>query len=156
MAEQLSTTKRSGFMMGTNPMIRKLSKVQETDSANSCSYAGITVKLVYFMVVVLAGVLLNVIMAGKWGGELLPVDNEILRTITVNEAIAVGVAALMLVIMPFVALIRVTIPVSGAGNYNDYNVVVTLTAKVYGASGDWTLPVNAHFTKIDGVWYSHN
>ena len=114
MAEQLSTTKSSGFMMGTNPMIRKLSKVQETDSANSCSYAGITVKLVYFMVVVLAGVLLNVIMAGKWGGELLQVDNEILRTITVNEAIAVGVAALMLVIMPFVALIRVTIPVSGA------------------------------------------
>ena len=33
---------------------------------------------------------------------------------------------------------------------------VTLTAKVYGASGDWTLPVNARFTKIDGVWYSHN
>ena len=33
---------------------------------------------------------------------------------------------------------------------------VTLTAKVYGASGDWTLPVNAHFTKIDGEWYSHN
>ena len=33
---------------------------------------------------------------------------------------------------------------------------VTLTAKVYGASGDWTLPVNTRFTKIDGVWYSHN
>ena len=33
---------------------------------------------------------------------------------------------------------------------------VTLTAKVYGASGDWTLPVNARFTKIDEVWYSHN
>ena len=33
---------------------------------------------------------------------------------------------------------------------------VTLTAKVYGASGDWTLPVNACFTKIDGEWYSHN
>ena len=33
---------------------------------------------------------------------------------------------------------------------------VTLTAKVYGASGDWTLPVNARFTKIDKVWYSHN
>ena len=33
---------------------------------------------------------------------------------------------------------------------------VTLTARVYGASGDWTLPVNARFTKIDGVWYSHN
>ena len=33
---------------------------------------------------------------------------------------------------------------------------VTLTAKVYGASGEWTLPVNARFTKIDGEWYSYN
>ncbi len=33
---------------------------------------------------------------------------------------------------------------------------VTLTAKVYGASGSWTLPVNAHFTKIDGQWIAHN
>ena len=33
---------------------------------------------------------------------------------------------------------------------------VTLTAKVYGASGSWTLPVKAHFTKIDGQWIAHN
>ena len=33
---------------------------------------------------------------------------------------------------------------------------VTLTAKVYGASGDWTLPVHARFTKINGEWISHN
>ena len=33
---------------------------------------------------------------------------------------------------------------------------VTLTAKVYGASGSWTRPVNAHFTKIDGQWIAHN
>ena len=33
---------------------------------------------------------------------------------------------------------------------------VTLTARVYGASGSWTLPVNAHFTKIDGQWIAHN
>ncbi len=33
---------------------------------------------------------------------------------------------------------------------------VTLTAKVYGASGSWTLPVNAHFTKIGGQWIAHN
>lgn len=29
---------------------------------------------------------------------------------------------------------------------------VTLTAKVYGISGSWTLPTNAHFEKIDGEW----
>ena len=33
---------------------------------------------------------------------------------------------------------------------------VTLTAKVYGASGSWTLPVNARFTRIDGQWIAHN
>ena len=33
---------------------------------------------------------------------------------------------------------------------------VTLTAKVYGASGSWTLPVNAHFTKTGGQWIAHN
>ena len=33
---------------------------------------------------------------------------------------------------------------------------VTLTAKVYGASGSWTLPVNAHFTRINGQWIAHN
>lgn len=33
---------------------------------------------------------------------------------------------------------------------------VTLTARVYGASGSWTLPVHARFTKIDGQWTAHN
>ena len=33
---------------------------------------------------------------------------------------------------------------------------VTLTAKVYGASGSWTLPVNAYFTRINGQWIAHN
>ena len=33
---------------------------------------------------------------------------------------------------------------------------VTLTAKVYGTSGSWTLPVNAHFTRINGQWIAHN
>ncbi len=42
------------------------------------------------------------------------------------------------------------------GNEAVLSASVTLTAKVYGASGEWTLPVNAHFTKIDGEWYSHN
>ncbi len=33
---------------------------------------------------------------------------------------------------------------------------VTLTAKVYGASGSWTLPVNARFTRTGGQWIAHN
>ncbi len=42
------------------------------------------------------------------------------------------------------------------GDEATLTVSVTLTAKVYGASGSWTLPVNAHFTKNDGRWIAHN
>ena len=28
----------------------------------------------------------------------------------------------------------------------------TLDARVYGASGSWTLPTNAHFVEVDGKW----
>lgn len=33
---------------------------------------------------------------------------------------------------------------------------VTLTAKVYGMSGSWTLPVNAHFERINNEWIYTN
>ena len=42
------------------------------------------------------------------------------------------------------------------GNEATLIASVTLTAKVYGASGDWTLPVHGHFVKIDGEWYPRN
>ena len=46
--------------------------------------------------------------------------------------------------------------ISVDGNEAVLSASVTLTARVYGASGRWTLPVNVHFTKIDGQWYAHN
>ena len=111
----ISTTKSgNSFLLGTNPVIRKLAKIDETDSENSCSYAGISMKLLYFMVMVMAGILLNAIMGGKWGGEVIKTDS-IEKLLTVNEVIAVGVAALVLIISPILAaLIKVTIPVTGA------------------------------------------
>ncbi len=38
------------------------------------------------------------------------------------------------------------------GNTATLKADVTLTAKVYGISGSWTLHVNPHFEKIDGEW----
>lgn len=32
----------------------------------------------------------------------------------------------------------------------------TLTAKVYGISGRWTLPTQAHFVRVDNVWKQCN
>ncbi len=114
MAETLSTTRNKGFLMGTNPIIRKLSRIEETDSEHSCSYAGISTKLLYFMLMVLAGVLLNVIMGGRWGGEVVQIES-ITKVITKNEIIALVIAFLVMVVSPILAtFIKITIPVTGA------------------------------------------
>ena len=44
--------------------------------------------------------------------------------------------------------------VSINGDEATMNASVTLTAKVYGSSGEWTLPANAYFKKINNIWYS--
>ena len=115
MADSLSSTQKSGgYFFGSNPIIRKLSRIQETDAENSCSYAGIVVKLAYFMLMVLAGILLNAIMAGKWGGEVITLSEQGFSA-TYNEIIALGIAALSLIVAPILAvLIKITIPVTGA------------------------------------------
>lgn len=114
MAETLSTTRNKSFLMGTNPIIRKLSRIEETDSEHSCSYAGISTKLLYFMLMVLAGVLLNVIMGGRWGGEVVQIES-ITKVITKNEIIALVIAFLVMVVSPILAtFIKITIPVTGA------------------------------------------
>ena len=115
MSDSLSQTKRTGsFLFGSNPIIRKLARIDETDAENSCSYAGIALKLGYFMLMVLAGILLNAVMAGRWGGEIIALSEEAF-TITSNEAIALGIAAVALIVAPILAVfIKITIPVTGA------------------------------------------
>lgn len=106
--------RRSSFLMGSNPVIRKLARIEETDAENSCSYAGIALKLGYFMLMILAGILLNAVMAVRWGGEIIALSEEAF-TITSNEAIALGIAAVALIVAPILAVfIKITIPVTGA------------------------------------------
>lgn len=116
MARMLASnnTGSSGFLLNSNPIIRKLSKVEETDAENSCTYSGIQTKLIYFMVMIFVGILLNAIMAGRWGGETYVLKEQGI-VFTTHEAIAVVVAALTLIVSPILAtLIRITIPVTGA------------------------------------------
>ena len=116
MARMLASnnTGSSGFLLNSNPIIRKLSKVEETDAENSCTYSGIQTKLIYFMVMIFVGILLNAIMAGRWGGETYVLKEQGI-VFTTHEAIAVVIAALTLIVSPVLAsLIQVTIPVTGA------------------------------------------
>ena len=116
MANTLETnnTRSTGFLLNSNPMIRRLSRVQETDAENCCTFSGIKIKLLYFMVMLFIGIALNVYMAGKWGGDLILLEEQGV-IIATHEAIAVVIAALLLIVSPILAaLIRITIPVSGA------------------------------------------
>ena len=111
---ETNNTRRTGFLLNSNPIIRRLSRVQETDAENCCTFSGIKVKLVYFMVMLFIGIALNVFMTGRWGGDLIVLEEQGFA-ITSYEAIAVVIAALMLIVSPILAaLIRVTIPVTGA------------------------------------------
>ena len=42
------------------------------------------------------------------------------------------------------------------GDYANLTGSTTLNARVYGMSGSWTLPTNAHFVRMDGKWIQCN
>ena len=133
MAESLATESRNnGFLLNSNPIIRRLSKVQETDSENSCSYRGIQVKLIYFMIMIFIGVALNIAMAGKWGGEIIRLEEQGIA-FTSHEIIALVIAGLALILSPILAtFIRVTIPVTGALFCASTGYVIGWAASAFG------------------------
>ena len=108
----VSENKRSsGFFLNPNPIIRRLSRVQETGAENSCTYSGIQVKLIYFMVMIFVGIALNAI---NWGGDPIVIGEPAI-SIPMYEGLAVLIAALLLIVSPILAaFVRVTIPVTGA------------------------------------------
>ena len=158
MAKTLSTAQtKGGFMFGSNPIIRKLSRIEETDSENCCSFGGIITKLIYFMVMVMAGILLNAVMAGRWGGETLKLT-EAAITVTYNEAIALVVAAITLIASPILAmLIKITIPVTGALFCASTGFVISWAGSTFGkeyASTIWlALLVTAVVVILMGFLY---
>ena len=116
MANTLETnnTRSTGFLLNSNPIIRRLAKVQETDAENSCTFIGIKVKLLYFMIVLAIGIALNFFMAGRWGGDPIVFEEQGI-VIMGHEAVAVVIAGLLMIVSPILAaFIRVTIPVTGA------------------------------------------
>ncbi|MBP5551981.1 MAG: Bax inhibitor-1/YccA family protein [Spirochaetales bacterium] len=134
MARTLAAEKSSGtgFLFNPNPIIRRLSRVQDTDSENCCTYSGIQAKLVYFMIMVFIGVALNLIMAGRWGGQIINLQEQGI-VLTSHEAIAVVVAALALIVSPILAtFIRITIPVTGALFCASTGFVIAWAATAFG------------------------
>ena len=111
----------SGHLINSNPIIRRLTKIQETDSTDCCSYAGITRKLIFFLLVTATGVAISLIL--KLAGTLSagdPLFSDVLyeggQTITIysHELAALAVCGIIMLICPLLAtFIRPTIPVTG-------------------------------------------
>ena len=117
----MAEMKRSGnHLLGENPIIRRLSKINEYGSDYACTYKGIAGKLVFFLLFTALGVGLCVFMkmTGAFGGELVmnqPVyEDGSPVVIYSNELIYVAIAGIVSFIAPLLAtFIRATIPVTG-------------------------------------------
>jgi len=114
-------TNQTNHLLAQNPIIRRLTKITETDDTDHCTYAGITRKLIFFVLMIVVGVAANLVMklsGTVLGGEILfdqPLfedgANVVIRS---NEAIVIIVCAVIFVVAPILAvLIRPTIPVTG-------------------------------------------
>lgn len=131
MADNFATRVADSYFLRTNPVIGKLARVQDTDAEVSCTYAGIAGKLLYFMGMMVFGIVLCMLLSyipggeGAYSAEGMPISSVGLAVLFI--------AAIMFLISPFLAVfIRVTIPVTGAMFCFSTGYVMTWAAMAFG------------------------
>lgn len=131
MADNFATRVADSYFLRTNPVIGKLARVQDTDAEVSCTYAGIAGKLLYFMGMMVFGIVLCMLLSyipggeGAYSAEGMPISSVGLAVLFF--------AAIMFLISPFLAVfIRVTIPVTGAMFCFSTGYVMTWAAMAFG------------------------
>lgn len=112
----------------TNPIIRKLSKVTETDSAHVSTYGGIVGKTIFFLLLTAFGAVLAYYLHGHFTdriGDDLPFAPQ--------ELLIVVIAGVFALFTPLLAwLIRPTIPVTGSLYAMSQGYLLAFVAMVYG------------------------
>lgn len=130
MQTELKAKKTGAEMFFTNPMIRKLAKIEET-STEHATYASISNKCVFFMAMILIGVLLMIGLQGI-NPETYTMDDGSQITISDANLIAVLPFGLLFLITPFVAmLIKKTIPVTGTLYCMSVGYCISLMAQLF-------------------------
>ena len=103
---------KSILSMTTNPIIRKLTKIDET-SESAVTYAGIAGKCGFFLAMIAIGVALAVVLQSI-SPMTMSVEGELV-TFSVPAAAAAAVSGLIFIIMPLLAVtLHRTIPVTGS------------------------------------------
>ncbi len=132
MANTLATGTSNRYMFRSNPVLRKLSKIEETDQDNCCTYAGIKAKLIYFMVMVLVGIVAALAIRKMGLASTTAFEDEGVA-LSMMEIIAIAIAGIGFVLTMLLAfLIKVTIPVTGALFCACSGYVISWAALVFG------------------------
>lgn len=107
-----SNEKKSILSLTTNPIIRKLSKIDETGE-NAVTYAGIAGKCGFFLIMIAVGVALAVVLQSI-SPMTMSVEGEIV-SFSIPAVAAAAVCGLIFIIMPLLAVtLRGSIPVTGS------------------------------------------
>ena len=131
MANKLSSGVTDAYLFRTNPVIRKLSRVEETSASDACTYAGIMRKLLYFIGMVALGIIACMLVSPRLGGSVLYSSDGI--SVNQGEAVVVAITFLVFIISPLLAMIiKSTIPVTGALFCLSTGYIMTWAAMKFG------------------------
>ncbi|MBQ3284295.1 MAG: Bax inhibitor-1/YccA family protein [Ruminococcus sp.] len=112
-----AATKTKNSFLASNPVMRRLNKVEEYDEVNSATYGGITAKTVYFLLFTVAGIILQLILAKTLAtGQTFDISYKGFEvTMYLTETIALAVAVVLAIVFQLLAFFaRGTTPVTGA------------------------------------------
>lgn len=101
-----------------NPILSRLSKVQERADSDAASYAGIAFKTCFFLLMTLAGMIAQVIVTGLMAGEpvwqTITLYEKFTVYLTMKEAVILGGVLIAGLVCELLGIfVRRTIPVTG-------------------------------------------
>ena len=113
-----TATKRTSILV-SNPVMRRLEKVNEYDEANHATYGGILGKTIFFMIMTIGGIAIQRVLVGvlaPQGAEEIPFNIKGFEfTLTTGEIIALIAAVVLAIAFQLLAFFaKATTPVSGA------------------------------------------
>ena len=130
MQQDLRTKKQGVELFYTNPMIRKITRIEEK-SADCATYSSIGNKCAFFMAMVIVGVLLLIGLQMINPSTIVMEDGSAV-TISTAALLATIPFGLFFIIMPFIAmLIKKTIPVTGTLYCMSVGYCISLMAQLF-------------------------
>ncbi len=112
------STRTNRTLLHSNPILSRLSKVDERTETNAASYVGIAAKTSFFLLVTLIGMVAQLIVMGLMAGEpvwqTIQVYEKFTVSLSMKEAAAVGAVLVVGLVTELIGVFaRKTIPVTG-------------------------------------------